>query len=254
MFNYLLWHVSSNFLIAVWFRFFSISNLRLQFFFFLAAFQFCCAFRLFPLFCGDFPLNEEIFICTRAQWGRSTLCFFLFCEVAHTLTLTNRERETRDESDSWMLQQADARHETNWAVLKNCFCLLAANCATLCEEHERRERMSSAAGEHRVTTETELTYEHRAQPAQASPTVDSRRESEIQKNVNVNLPAGIRTARESTARCYSAQRSLLLVCVGCGLWAVMGCARWLTVDLWAVCVRCWAYRGAINALSLAELT
>lgn len=78
--------------------------------------------------------------------------------------------------------------------------------------------MSSAAGEHRVTTETELTYEHRAQPAQASPTVDSRRESEIQKNVNVNLPAGIRTARE--------RARTLLLCTAlsssglCGLWVV----------------------------------
>lgn len=147
----------------------------------------------------------------------AALCVFFYFVKLHTHSHSQTERETRATAGCCSRQTRDTRQTELCFV--SCFCLLAANCATLCEEHERRERMSSAAGEHRVTTETELTYEHRAQPAQASPTVDSRRESEIQKNVNVNLPAGIHTARESTARCYSAQRSLLfwsVWAVGCG--------------------------------------
>lgn len=164
--------------------------------------------------------------------AQHSVFFFILWSCTHTHTHKQRER---DESDSWMLQQADARHETNWAVLKNCFCLLAANCATLCEEHERRERMSSAAGEHRVTTETELTYEHRAQPAQASPTVDSRRESEIQKNVNVKLPAGIRTARERAQHAVTLHSALFFWSV----WAV-GCGPWwvVRVDWLLICGLC----------------
>lgn len=75
--------------------------------------------------------------------------------------------------------------------------------------------MSSAAGEQRVTTETELTYEHKAQPAQASPTVEAARYRKML----------MLTCRQAFVQRERERDLALLICTAlssalCGLWVV----------------------------------
>lgn len=122
------------------------------------------AFQLFALLCC-FRLSHfsaATFCSMRFSFARehnegAARCFF-FVEVklqqTPTQCCTHTHAHARERLRDVAVAAAAGRRDTRQSAVLNCFCLLAANCGTVCSNTSGE--WQSAVGEHRETTETEL--------------------------------------------------------------------------------------------------
>lgn len=220
------------------------------------------AFQLFALLCCFrlFHFSAATFCSMRFSFARehnegAAQCFFFFllkwsCSK-HQHNVAHTHAHARERHRDVAVAAAAGRRDTRQSAVLNCFCLLAANCGTVYVAiRVAIGRAQSVSTVRRL--KLNWTATNSAARREADEALSSNRKWERKREIhkNVKLPAGPsnNSQRERAPLLTRHSLCLPLSVACCGLWAVgcgpwMGCARWLTVDLWAVCVLCCAVLG-----------